>query len=355
MDHRKAINASLADWIKRKVETEYPQDIGLVCVYGSWLNGTMNARSDVDCYFVPETERSLEFAQTFLLEGVGYDIYPANWQRLEDIAALHSPMQPLLGDIQILYGTEAAMARLEKLRETMWANLADTAYRQRIAWERCELAANSLAEVAEVAENARLWETAGFVIAVLADAVAVSRGEYFHFGVKRQFEDLVEGFPGWVADGYRAVVEADSGAHAVAAAHSFLEAVCAAVGAPCAAPVAAGKTPVSGPVDAGILADIYQEICSTFIKIYISSQAGNAPLAFRSAASLQGELREMRAFGCPEMYLLEDYHFTRLEDLAKTTARVEEKLVSFIRENGGTIRAYDSFAAFEEDHPVIGK
>jgi len=355
MEHRKAINTSLADWIKRKAETDYPQDIGLVCVYGSWLNGTMNARSDIDCYFVPETERSMAFARTFLLEGVGYDIYPMTWQRLEDIAALRTPMQPLLGDVRILYGSEAAVARLEKLRQTMGANLADAAYRQRIARERCDMAGSALAEAEGVTENAKLWETAGFAIAVLADAVAVFRGAYFRFGVKRLFEDLAAGFPGWVAEGYRAVVEADSGAHAVAAARSYLEAVCDAVGARIGAPAAAGKTPVSGPVDAGILAEIYQEICSTFGKIYVSCQGGNAPLAFRSAVTLQGELREMRAFGCPEMYLLGDYHFTRLEDLAKAAARVEERLVSFIRENGGTIRAYDSFAAFEEDNPVIGK
>ena len=48
------------------------------------LSGTMNRLSDVDCYFIPKTERAYSFARTFMIEGVGYDIYPMSWERLEE-------------------------------------------------------------------------------------------------------------------------------------------------------------------------------------------------------------------------------------------------------------------------------
>lgn len=90
MQKRKEINDRLIQWIKNKVKTEYADDISLVCIYGSYLNGTANSKSDVDCYFVPKTTRGYEMAVTFILDGVGYDIFPMTWERLGAIAELRT-------------------------------------------------------------------------------------------------------------------------------------------------------------------------------------------------------------------------------------------------------------------------
>ena len=53
MERRKEINGRLVRWIAEKAEREYAEDISLVLIYGSYVNGMANRRSDVDCCFIP--------------------------------------------------------------------------------------------------------------------------------------------------------------------------------------------------------------------------------------------------------------------------------------------------------------
>lgn len=48
-----AVNEKLVTWIEEKVKSEYADDISLALLYGSFVNGTANSRSDIDCYFIP--------------------------------------------------------------------------------------------------------------------------------------------------------------------------------------------------------------------------------------------------------------------------------------------------------------
>lgn len=84
------------DWIQNQVTTHYNTDIALVLLYGSVINGTNNDTSDLDCYFIPKTERALKFSQTFIVDGIGYDIFPMHWETVESIANLDHRLLPCL-------------------------------------------------------------------------------------------------------------------------------------------------------------------------------------------------------------------------------------------------------------------
>ena len=43
-----AVNEKLVTWIEEKVKSEYADDISLALLYGSFVNGTANSRSDID-------------------------------------------------------------------------------------------------------------------------------------------------------------------------------------------------------------------------------------------------------------------------------------------------------------------
>lgn len=58
--------------ITNKVKTEYADDISLVLLYGSYINGTANSKSDVDCYYIPKIERGYNLGIGFIIDGVGY-------------------------------------------------------------------------------------------------------------------------------------------------------------------------------------------------------------------------------------------------------------------------------------------
>lgn len=345
MEHRKHINDRLVRWIRRKAEQEYSEDISLVCVYGSWLNGTANRLSDVDCYFIPRKQQGYGLARTFILEGVGYDIFPLSWERLEKMASLEDSMQPLLGDVQVIWqdGSESA-DRLSALQETLRRNLQDPVLTHRAAQTRCRRAAGLLAGAA--APRERL--SAGYAMTLLAEALVLWKGEYFHFGMKGQYADLCRLFPGPVSDLYARIAQAPDGPSALVAARQLLEKVQAILQLP---PFPIQPEPLDPPApgepNAPALAELYQEICSTFNKIYLCCESGNYVLAFLSAGVLQLDLDAAQSLGLPEIKLLPQFDWHRLEAFSRATRAAEETLLQFITSNGAALRRYASFSEFE--------
>ena len=71
----------LTQWVIEKIEADYKGDIAL-------LIGIKGHSTDNDehgeCfdYFIPATERGCELAQTFIIDGVGHDLYPRSWERI---------------------------------------------------------------------------------------------------------------------------------------------------------------------------------------------------------------------------------------------------------------------------------
>lgn len=352
MENRREINRRLVEWIKQKVKSEYAEDVSLVCIYGSYLSGTMNSLSDVDCYFVPRTERGYEFSRTFILGGVGYDIFPMSWERLEDIAALHSNMQPLVCDVEIIYcGDKAALARFNRLKETVMKNLNDDHYVRGIAAEKLSTAAQKL-DLAQqsISPSGKLKYTA-WALTLLADAMTVTQNDYFHQGMKKQFEDISARCPEWFSQGYRKVIEFGKAEDAVERASSLLEKVCEYIGIEITPPEQQSEACIeSSGINTAVLAEFYQEICSTFNKIYVCCESGNYILAFFSAGILQIDLDDVREFGSPSFTLLEKFDYRNLTAFAESARQIEKELVDFIITNGGHIASFGNFEEFKNSY-----
>ena len=176
---RRETNDALIRWVTEKAASH--GGIELLALYGSYLNGTAGERSDIDVYYIPDDDGAREiardFARTFILDGVGYDIYPRSWENLADIASMENFMTPCLADVRVLYGTDAARARLASLQETLRGNLADAAYCRKIAEKR-------------FAEALRYADAPGYLLMALGDVIAALNGMYFRFGIKRYLAEL---------------------------------------------------------------------------------------------------------------------------------------------------------------------
>ena len=351
VEERKEINDKVIQWIINRVKTEYADDISLVLLYGSCMNGTANSKSDVDCYYIPKTERGYQFAADFIIGGVGYDIFPLPWERVEGIADLHENLSPLVGDATIIYCNCASDAEcFSAMQERLRRNLLNDAYVKEIAAGRCEEAGRLCAMISHSRNASEIRKLAGNIIMTLADAVAVFNHDYYHFGLKKQFEDLQHNFPDVpraVAEGYQKVIEAADTDDVVKYAAALFETVCQYLGVTCnVQEVPVSKEPTVGKADAPWLASLYEEISSTFNKIYVCCEAGNYILAFLSAVCLQRDLDEAREAGCPAYELLSSFHYKELHNLSETARRVERDLVQLITDHGGHIRQYDSFEQF---------
>lgn len=325
----------LVQWLEQTVNRDYIGKVSLVCLYGSHINGTAGEMSDVDCYFIPKTEDGLTLARTFLLEGVGYDIFPMTWQRLERIAALEDSHQPLVGDVQVLYADSPEdLSRLQDLQRQLREHLADPVYRQQAAENRWlqGRAGAKLPLDSWTLRDSRLH--AGGLLMDLAEKLAFSRGQYYHYGLKRQFSDLLalDGLPPELEKRYLAVLQASD--------PSSMREACGALLSCCGCTAADAQEPIRwGEMPKGeALAGLYEEISSTFRKIEVCARKNDPVLAFLSAVCLQWEL--------PELDVLTDYRVDDLSQFACKTAQTEGLLRQIIAQSGGILKEYPTFEAF---------
>lgn len=347
MEHRRMLNERLIGWLRSRAE-KYSDEISMVLIYGSHLSGTSNRLSDLDCYYIPKGEGS-RMAVTYILEGVGYDVFPIGWERLERFAALQETIVPLLGDAKVIWcGDEAALTRFCGLQEQMKRKLADDDYVQRVAKERFRKGCALFGAMKAAGSSVQLRRQAGALAMVLADAVAVRHHDYFHRGMKKQYEDLAVMAPG-LADRYAGLIRSADDSAFLQNARRMLEAVGELLGEEIGEiPAPAPEEPQPRTMNVEVLCSVYEEICSTFNKIYIACEERNDILAFLAAVCLQRDLDDFVAYGLPPMDLLSGWRHDDLRAFAETVKGAEGDYLRVLAENGGKLRTYDSFEEFEK-------
>lgn len=354
------VNERLVRWIHQRAVRDFPQDLALVLHYGSSATGTAGPMSDVDCCFVPATDAGLRFARTFVIDGVGYDIFPVSWQRLERIADLREPLEPLVGDSVVLHAAKGQdREKLDDLRRRLRENLAEPGLRHDRAAADLGAAAVKLGSVAGSTDGGRIRTAAGLAGMDLAHAVALANGTYFHHGPKGMLRDLnampqvPESFvPSLIAlltatDPDEATVQCVRLLHATAA---FLE-----VTAPPIVrsdPASVGDGPPRTPeVDPQALACLYEEICSSFVKVREHCASGDSVQAAIDALLLQRTLDEdvPREVGLPR--LVEAEGPTDVDRLMRRTDTIDTALLHAITQAGGQVEHYPDLDAFLRAHP----
>ncbi len=112
----------LTKWIIDKIEKEYKDDVALLIgIKGHSTDG--DEHGEIFDFFVPATERGNELAETFIIDGVGHDLYPRSWERLENSVNLND-MPIVLDNATILYSrSEEDTKRFEECRKRLHKNL----------------------------------------------------------------------------------------------------------------------------------------------------------------------------------------------------------------------------------------
>lgn len=346
----RSANEKVAAWIKRRAERDYPEDVSLVLLYGSFVNGTANSRSDVDCYFIPKTGRGREFAADFIIGGVGYDIFSMSWERVEALAGLDGALLPCLGDAEIVFSaSDEDAARFRALQNRLRDSLADENTAKTAARDRFDFACRACSGLSGCGSLSEARLLAGYAAMSLADAAAIYGGEYFHYGLKRQLSDLrsMSRVPAEAADEYLGIVKSRDIAGTAGHCLKMRDAVSAYTGFG----VTRGEAPQRSAErsdDYQALAALYEEIISTFNKIYVCCESGNFVLAFLSAVCLQNELEEAAgAYGFARPALLDVFVYDDLRPLEAAARAAQKELAALITENGGKIKSFDTFEEFE--------
>ena len=106
-----------AELLVEKIKKDYRDDVALVVIMGSYIYNDTHGKSDLDMFFIPKTERAMKLGFTFIIDDIGFDFWPINWERLERIADFEEKTTSIITEGKILYcSSREDMLRFEKIK-----------------------------------------------------------------------------------------------------------------------------------------------------------------------------------------------------------------------------------------------
>ena len=338
-------NEMIVDWAINKIQKQYKGDVSLLLTYGSYENGTSNPLSDVDFYFIPKTDHAYELCKTFIVEGIGFDLFPMSWERVAGLAEINEFLTPCLANVKILYcDSEEDKIRFEELQNRLRENLNNKQFMLDKAFKQIEMGMDAYTTMIFEDDINEVRTLAGEMVMFLSDSVAYANQTYFKRGLKTQLEDIknIGGIPNDFVLLYESVIKSIS--------QSEIKKYCYKM-------IKNTKDFLSSKVEKSInekkktnyeeLAGMYEEGISTWNKIYVCCDSGNAVLAYISGVCLQRELNVVsREYGLNKFDLMGAYSANKLEQFRNRAMDIQKEFVKIIEENGVNIEAYDTIEEF---------
>jgi predicted nucleotidyltransferase len=337
-------NDLIVKWVVSKIEAEYKDDVSLLLTYGSYVNGTTNPLSDVDFYFIPKTERAYELCRTFIVEGIGFDLFPMSWERVEGLAEFKECIVSCLANVRVLFlNSEEDKKRFELLQYRLRNNLNNKGFMLERADDRLKTAMDIYRDMLFQNNLCSLKTSAGNIAMFLSDSVAYANQKYFSRGLKKQIEDLnnMRKIPQDFVLLYESITKAetiqalrDICYQIIKNTKHFLDNM-------------GDKSTAKIIVNYKELAEFYEEGISTWNKIKVCCENGDSILAYISGTCLQRELDIItEKNGLKKIDLMSFYNVNQLEQFDKKAVEIQDNLVKLIKENGVSINEYSSIEDF---------
>lgn len=340
-------NDMIVEWAVNRIKKEFKEDVSLLLTYGSYENGTYNPLSDVDFYFIPKTKRAYELCKTFIVEGIGFDLFPMSWERVERIAEFKEVITPCLANVKILYcNSDEDKNRFENLQSRLKGNLRNKKFMLEKASEKLVEAMDLYKNMLFDGDICNLKTVAGFIAMSLSDAVAYSNQTYFSRGLKKQIEDLknMGNTPIEFVFTYESIIKADSTEQLMNECHKMIKNTKDFLDNE-VRKIEKDKKEVNYKE----LAELYQEIISTWNKIYVCCDNGDAVLAYISGTCLQDVLNSVSDENDLKRFnLMGVYNSKNLLSFKQRAIEIQREFVKLIESNGVIIEEYSTVDEFIE-------
>lgn len=180
VESMKNIDAELIEWAKRKINTKYPEDIALLIGQKGACKLPDDEQTMAFDYFIPSTERGYQMSKTFVIEDMGYDLYPISYDRLTAIANLEEPnMISVLEKGEILYAKDQQEEnKFLLMKEVLYQNLSNQDMTYRKALEYLHTAMEIFSTLVFEEKLYKIRKAAGGISSFLLNAIALMNGTY---------------------------------------------------------------------------------------------------------------------------------------------------------------------------------
>lgn len=344
-------NQKLIDMVIERAKRDFPEDIALIGLTGSFSTGDFHEKSDLDLIIINNTDRGWEIARCFILDDVGYDIYCTPWNtRIDAQSKLESNMVSCLVDLQVLYYAKPEdLERFQAYRQNALDLLSKPIGKECIdrAGKRIDEAKKCYADAMLATEIGPARYAAGGVLCETINALTSLNNTYITRGIKRYME-IVHTYQFVPADFdalYAAVIEADTVERAQLAAGNMLRALIHLYGQVRALHVDAPEMTKER------LKGTYEELwCNCRNKVISSTQAGDASYAFHAALGAQAYLDEMTTiFGTPKFDVMGSFDVHNLDAFRAAFLHIMEDYKGLYDALGLEVEQYDTLQALYDD------
>lgn len=344
----------LTNWVINKIETEFKEDIALLLSVTGHVTDH-DGHGECFDYFIPATERGCQLAQTFIIDGVGHDLYPRSWERMEQSAYLDE-MTFVLANASILYAkSQEDIDRFHALQETLKMNLNDPVFVYGKALERLDDAMDIYRTLMFEDKSYRARSEAGFIHLYLSQAVAYLNHTFADapiFSERQAYEKSMESSVYHCPDLTFVPDSFFDYAHLLLTTSSIPELreimhnlICNTRN------FIQEREPKlclqAKEIDYQGLADWYQELCLTWRRIRYFCAQNMVEEAYKDACNLQSELLIIaQEFQIDELNLMDSFTANDLSLLDLRSRKLEQTIRSIITEHDIQINEYASLDEF---------
>ena len=334
----------LTEWAVNKIKTEYLNDVALlVAVEGHSVNG--DGHGECFDYFIPSTDRGNELSQTFIINGIGYDLYPRSWERTERTANLDDRATICLSNAKILYSSKKEDEdRFYSIQKKLYDNLGDKAFIYKKALENLNISMDLYRTLMFEDAVYKVRMAAGYIDYYLSLAVAYLNGTSFRNWREGRLTELqmLKEIPENFIEYHKAVINTQAINELKSLAHLMIS-----VTRKFIASHKSLQAKVQDSCNFSGLANWYQELSLTFRRLRFYCEIGNSDAAFEDACNLQNELIIVKEeFGLHEMDLLGSFDTANLMKISSQATELEKYIVLEIENHEINLNKYDTLEAF---------
>lgn len=340
----KYISKELVDWAIHKIQTKYPDDVSVLIGHKHW-----NIAPDGDevafNFFIPKTERGYTLAQTFIIDEIGYDLFPMSWERVEGLANLNEGLTTCLADGVILFArSKEDKERFVQLQKKLQDNLETPEFTYKKGLEKIDTAMELYKNMVFEESLGQARKASGYIAGYLSQAVAAVNGTYFKRGPENQIAVLREmkHIPEQFLILYNEIVEAKTLEETKELCYQIIEVTRA---------FFLERTPLKDPetrvYNFEDLAAWYEEGVYTFRRIYYYCDQKDVFNAFAWGYNFQQEFDSIQEeFGLKTMDLMSVFDSENLDAFHKRAKEIDQYIAAEIRNHEVVIKEYANLEEF---------
>lgn len=339
-------SVKLRNWVIEKIKSDYPEDIDLLlAVHGQNVNN--DDHGEVFDYFVPASEQGCELAETFILDGIGHDLYPRSWERLLRTADLEEGQVFTLGNAEIIYArNEEVLHRFNQIRSRLEVNLHNPKFTHIAALKQLDMAMDVYKTLLFEDKLYQIRLGSGLIQYYLNDAVAYVNETFLSqldsMSQLKFMNRLPENFLAYE----ESILHSTDNNELKQLCYQLIQTFRKFILDSDYSFISEKNIP-----DFQNLAAWYQELSLCWKRIYYFCQTNDYVKAYEDAVYLQSELNIIGTeFHLKEMDFLSAFDFENLSILSVRAHEFEQYILETLQQNNIRLNTYQTIEEFLEAH-----